>query len=422
MDAIVVAVLAFVFLGYFLISARLDGSPITAPMIFVTVGLALGPFAFDLLTWDADKEFIEFVGEFTLVIVLFADASRISLGKLRKEHDIPARLLGIGLPLCILAGALIANLLLGLDIWLAAALGAILAPTDAALGQAVVSNRRVPVRIRQALNVESGLNDGIALPFVLFFLSVAGVSEDPNQTGYWIRFAASQLILGPLVGVAVGYGGAKAVTWATNREWMNTTGLRLSSLALAFAAFGLADAIGGNGFMAAFVAGVLTGNIAGQLCETLYEFSEAEGQLLTSLTFLLFGALIVPAIMGAVTWQILIYALLSLTIVRLLPVILSLMGQSLRWSTVLFLGWFGPRGIASIVYVLMAVSDAEIRGMETLSTAAVLTVLVSVFAHGVTAAPLANLYAGSVTASMVEDDAEMQPVREIPMRFSSAAD
>ena len=162
-----------------LVSSRFDNSLITPPMVFTGAGVLIALLFWDLVEEEFAKEALEFVAELTLVIVLFIDASRINLPLLFREHKIPVRLLGISLPLTVLLGAVIAGFIFGeFSIWEAALLAAILAPTDAALGQAVVSSPVVPVRIRQALNVESGLNDGIVLPMVMLFAALASVSVE----------------------------------------------------------------------------------------------------------------------------------------------------------------------------------------------------------------------------------------------------
>ena len=310
-----------------LVSRRLQRSVITPPMAFTCLGVGLG--AAGLVPLALGDELVQTLAELTLVLVLFADATRIDLSLLKKQYGLALRLLSVGLPLTILAGTLAGALLFdAFSIWEVALLAAILAPTDAALGQAVVSSERVPVRIRQTLNVESGLNDGLALPVVLFLLSA--LNMEAESAAVWLRFVSLQLLLAPVVGTFVGYAGGELVDRATRSGWMSLPFTKLSALALSLLAFALAELVGGNGFIAAFVAGLTLGNSKRKVCRQLYEFGETEGQLLTLFVFLIFGAVMVGPALADLSWRILLYALLSLSLVRMLSVALSLVGAKLQ--------------------------------------------------------------------------------------------
>ena len=410
-------VLAVGLIAFGLVSAKLSNSILTAPILFVAFGIAAGPLGLHLVNVDFSGEAIELIAEITLVLVLYTDAARIDVRTLWRYHNLPSRMLLIGLPLTILAGALAALAIFpGLPIFEAALLAAILAPTDAALGQAVVTNKAVPVRIRQTLNAESGLNDGIALPVVLVFVSLAMAMEGPAQSASeWITFGALQVTLGPLAGLAVGYAGGRLIDRASEAGWMTRGFQGLGALAVALAAFALAELIGGNGFIAAFVAGVTVGNVHRGMCEFLFDFVEEEGQLLTLLTFFLFGAVMVPQVIDDITVSVFLYAVASLTIVRIIPVILSLLGTGLNLPTWLFLGWFGPRGLASILFALLVLGENESAQAAVIMATVVMTVFLSVLLHGVTAAPGARWYS-RVVGRMGECE-ETQPVTEIPTRF-----
>ncbi len=402
-------------------SRKAERSPLTPPLFFLAVGFLLGGEGLGWMHLDIDGGAIHVLAELTLVLVLFTDAARIDLTCLRREESLPARLLGIGMPLTIAAGAFAAGVLLpGLGWTEALLLAAILAPTDAALGQAVVSNPCVPLRIRQSLNVESGLNDGIALPVVLVLASLAGAREEAGDASYWLRFAALAVTLGPLVGAAVGFLGGRVVAWGTRAGWINAAFQRISGLGLALLAFGAAELVGGNGFIAAFVAGLTLGNTARGVCACLYEFGEAEGQLLTLLVFLAFGAALLPEALPHATGGALLYALLSLTVVRLVPVALSLLGTGLRPASIAFLGWFGPRGLASILFVLLVVEEGRLASGPFLQAVVVLTVLASTLLHGLTAYPLARRY-GDYAAALEESRAELAEAPELPVRIPHAA-
>ncbi len=416
---------AAIILGFGLISGRVQNSIVTAPIVFAGLGLLVGGDGLGWVDFHVEDHLIHTLAELTLVLVLFTDATRIDLELLRRQHDLPVRLLLIGMPLTILLGtAVAAGLFPQLSIWEAALLAAVLAPTDAALGQSVVSSPKVPVRIRQALNVESGLNDGIALPLVLLFMSTcASAVAGEGGSEYWLKFAAQQVTLGPLVGIAVGWAGAQLVTAGTRSGWMSHTFQHLSSLGLALLSFAGAELIGGNGFIAAFCAGLALGNTASKgICDCLYEFAEAEGQLLTLLIFLVFGAVMLPMTAGHLSWQVVAYGALSLTLIRLLPVALSLLGAGLRPQTVLFLGWFGPRGIASILFGLLVVENSVLRQREEIFLVVLVTVAMSIVAHGVTAFPGAGWYARHTESYRhVAGAAEHQAVAEMPVRIRHRA-
>lgn len=413
-----IAAIALFILAFAVVSGRLQTTVITPPMAFVLFGLLISRHGLGLVGGDIDNEVVNFIAELTLVLILFTDASRINLKLLRKEHNIPLRLLAVGLPLTMLAGALLAAVMFEfVNFWQAVILAIILVPTDAALGQAVISSPKVPVRIRQALNIESGLNDGIALPILLFFVAVAGAAEQPDYS-YWFRFGAGQLILGPVAGVAVGYFGGRLVAWSEDKGWTAETFQKLSALGLSLLAFAGAELIGGNGFIAAFCAGLILGNFFPKVCQRLYAFAEAEGQLFTLTTFTIFGAVMVFPALANFNWTIALYALLSLTLVRMIPAAISLIGLRLQPLTITFLGWFGPRGVASIIYGLIILEESALQGRELIFTVMSITVFFSIFAHGFTAVPAANQYGAHAESMQDEPDMpELLPVPEMPVRL-----
>jgi sodium/hydrogen antiporter len=393
-DLLVLAVVVFAF-G--LVSRRLEGTIITAPLLFVVAGVVLGPAGFGVAEFALDEHTVLLLGEIALAVVLFTDAAQTNLRALRQNEALPLRLLGIGMPLTIALGAGAAALLLtDLTFWEAAIVGTVLAPTDAALGQAVVSNPRVPARLRQALNVEAGLNDGLSVPFLALFLTLAEAEEEHLSASVWIRFTLEQIGWGVLVGVGIGVVGGWLVSQALGRGWITDSFQRLSLLALAIIAWALADAIGGNGFIAAFVGGLVIGPTVERVGERLIRFTEAEGQLLNLSVFFIFGVL-AAGLARSLSWTIVLYALLSLTVIRMLPVAISLLGTRLRAVSVLFAGWFGPRGLASVVLGLVVIEEAPlIAARDEMEMVVTLTVLLSVLLHGVTAAPLSAAYARRV--------------------------
>ncbi len=405
-------------LAFGTISGRIEKSMITPPMVFVGFGLLMSPFVARILNLSIDSDWINIIATTTLVFVLFTDASRIDLKLLRHQYHLPLRLLGIGLPLTIGLGCVLAMVIFpDLNLWEAAALSTILAPTDAALGQAVVSSPNVPIRIRQALNVESGLNDGICLPILLTFLSLAESFGDGKTLGDWGIFALGQLILGPVAGILIGYLGGQIVTLTARTSWMNENYQRLSLLSIAALAYCFAEPIGGNGFIAAFCAGLTLGNTARDLCPRLYEYGETEGQFFILLTFVIFGGLMVIPALEQVDSSVLLYAMLSLTAARIIGVVISMSGLGLRWDTQAFLGWFGPRGVASILYLLLVLDHKMLQGGSKIFIIVVTTVFFSVLAHGLTAFSGANWYADRVKKQQSLLQAEQLPVEAMPVRL-----
>ena len=413
MTAQPIIIIALGILLFGLVSKRLQMSIVTPPMAFTALGFLLGTLG--LVGLGLESTLVKILVELTLVLVLFTDATRIDLRLLKDQYGLALRLLGIGLPLTIFLGAGVGTLLFSeFSFWQVALLAAILAPTDAALGQAVVSDERVPVRIRQTLNVESGLNDGLALPVILLFISL--VTMEAEGAVAWLGLVGLQLLLAPVIGGIIGYLGGELVDRAVRAKWMNVTFSRLAALALALLTFSGAELLGSNGFIAAFVAGLVLGNTKREACKQLYDFAETEGQLLTLFVFLIFGALMVPSALAVLSWQTVLYAFLSLSLVRMVPVALSLLGTKLQRATVLFLGWFGPRGIASIIYGLLLL-EHTLPQAEELFNIISLTVLLSTFLHGLSAAPLAKLYGKSVETMKTADRPELMDVTEMPLRY-----
>jgi NhaP-type Na+/H+ or K+/H+ antiporter len=386
---------ALLIFGFGLFSRVSERSPISSAMVFVAVGMIAGPIGLGYLKEGIQAPLVRVLAEVTLVLVLFVDATTINLPSLIRERGVPFRLLLIGLPLTMLLGLLSAMVFFpGVNIWALALMAFILSPTDAALGQPVVTNPAVPQNIREAINVESGLNDGIALPPILACIAgLSSVAAERLGAQYWIGFTLKQFLFGPLLGALVGWLGGKLVDKASKTGWMNPTFQRLTAWSLAVIAYSMAEVFHGNGFIAAFFGGLMLGTHTPVVRERIHEFGEAEGQQLALFVFLIFGLVAVPTAAGHWDARAWLYAVLSLTIIRMLPVAVSLSGTKLGWSTIGLIGWFGPRGIASVLYLLMAVNRIGLVGHERIFAVIVLTVLLSVFLHGITAVPLSRLYA-----------------------------
>ena len=410
--------LAVVLLGFAAISRRIEGTPITAPMVFTAAGLVVGADALDLFDPVATGESVQLLAEATLTVVLFSDASRIDLRALRSSLGVPARLLGIGLPLTILAGFVAAVAVLGDLAWPEAlVLAIVLAPTDAALGQAVVTSPRLPVRVRQSLNVEAGLNDGICVPLFFIAIAVALAEEGALGNGHAVQLVAEKIGYGVLGGVVAGIAAAAVVVYAGGRRFVDETWLQIVPVAGALLAFGLAEGIRGSGFIAAFVGGAVFGGLRRRRGGDVSHLIEQTGAVLAAVTFVVFGAVLLGPALGDLTWQIGLYAVLSLTIVRMLPVAISMLGTGARRPTVAFLGWFGPRGVASIVFGLLVLEEHGLEHEQLILATAFVTVGLSVVAHGVTAAALTTRYADWLATRAAEGDLESGGEAEVRLRL-----
>jgi NhaP-type Na+/H+ or K+/H+ antiporter len=413
-DLAIVSALVF---AWGTLSARLERFDVTAPITFVIAGLLLthGPLA--PLGFAPSGELVKALAEVTLVLVLFSDAARVRLRDLRADAGLYVRLLGIGLPLTIGLGTLLALALFsGMSIWLALLVGAALAPTDAALGAGMIVNPAVPARIRRLVNVESGLNDGIATPFVLVALAGAQAAGHGGGPGE----AIAELAVGLAVGAAVGGAGGWLVRLARRRGWVAEGFAGSAVLGLAVCAYACALALHGNGFIAAFVGGLAFGAAGGPRGTRLVPFVEETGALVSLLVWLAFGATAVALALESLTWQIVVYAVLSLTVIRMAPVAAALAGARLGRAAVALVGWFGPRGLASVVFALLALEELGPHAASKPVAVITVTVLLSVVAHGATADPLARRFgprlapaAGAARAAM-PDVPERRLIRRAP--------
>jgi len=397
-------------------SHRIESSMITAPMIFVAIGMLVSPEGFDIIPLGAENELILVFAEIALVLILFSDAARIDISTLKGNRNFPSRLLGIGLPLTIFLGAVIAILFFtDLSLPEAALIGVILAPTDAGLGQVIVNSPKVPARIRQALNVESGLNDGGAIPFFAFFLVLSTAEEAHIPASQWVVFAFEQIGYGVLVGLIVGLAGAYLVNKAIDKGLMRGRFQWIGFLALAVISYVVAIAIGGSGFIAAFVGGFATTLTGRGVGDSIIEFTSTWGEVFSLVVFFVFGML-AASLLSGITTAIIVYAVLSLTLIRILPVAVSLIKTGLKPNSILFMGWFGPRGLASIVLLLITLNEApDLPGLQTIAVAVTITVLISVFAHGISANPAISWYAKKI-ALLPSDAPELKGVVESPTR------
>jgi NhaP-type Na+/H+ or K+/H+ antiporter len=407
-----IAIFILLIFLFTLISKRIEKTILTAPIIFTVAGMGVYLISPRFAELEIHNHTILLIAELTLALLLFTDATRIDLRKLLKETVLPERLLAIGMPLTILAGTIVAVLLFdGFSIWEAALLAVILAPTDASLGQVVVQSRLVPERIRQALNVEAGLNDGLAMPLFTLFVGLAA-SIDPIITGDWLLYTVEQIFFGLLPGIIIGWLGGWLIGKTGNRGWIEESLQQLGLLALALMCYGGANLLGGNGFIAAFTGGLLVKRGFEDAHFHTSEFSEAWGQLLNYFVFFIFGMIAAQLIpqFDSIT---LIFAILSLTIVRMLPVAVAMIRTRLTPASVLFMGWFGPRGLASIVLGLIFLEgEVSLSYETTIINAVAATVLISIFSHGVSALPGIKWYA-RLLEDLDESAPEMQETASV---------
>ncbi len=406
----IVSLLIFV---YGTLAVKLGRWSITMPMIFLAAGFALGPGGMNFLQISPAAESMKTLTEVTLAVLLFADASTLDLRQIRHDPALTARLLGIGMPFTIALGTAVALCLLpGEGIAFAALLGTILAPTDAALGLPIFNDPKVPVRIRRALNVESGLNDGIATPFVLLFIAFATASTAHTHSG-WLSTALLEIVLAVLTGAVVGICGGWLLSKAADRGWASGISQQLAIFGLALTAFFGSLMIDGNGFIASFSGGIIFSATTGNRFHGPTEFTENAGAVLSLLVWGIFGALAVPkAILYTTDWRPFAYAILSLTAIRMIPVALAMRKTGLRADTIALMGWFGPRGLASVVFALLAFMTLRGAGrpIDLLVSVATWTILLSVLGHGLSAKPLSAWYA----RRLAKAQGPLSELRELP--------
>ncbi len=387
------AILAAAVLIYSAVAGRVHRSWLSGPILFTGAGLLLGPFGLNVLRLNIEAADLRAIAEAALSMVLFTDAARADLRVVRSTLGLPERLLLIGLPLTIAAGfAAAAVLFPALGVFEAALLATLLAPTDAALGAPAVTNEEVPAEIRESLNLESGLNDGICVPDVIVFLDLAIGTEIKNSAiERLIAVIAEEIGIGLLTGVVLTYTAVRLLRCAARCGWTSVQWRPILVVSLAALCFTSAQAIGGSGFIACFVGGLVFGYLY-ESPKQLLGGAIMTGEVLGMLTWIAFGGPVLGQLLTRITWPMLIYAILSLTVIRIAPVFLSLSGTRLDTAAKLFIGWFGPRGLASIVFAVI-VFDAGVPGKETIAVTACCTVLLSIVAHGATANPLISMLA-----------------------------
>jgi NhaP-type Na+/H+ or K+/H+ antiporter len=412
-DSWALAVVAGLVLVLASLSRWIEKSVLTGAIVFLSAGILFGGEGLGWIDLSNENGFVRLLAETTLALVLFLDASRIDLRVLRRELGVPVRLLGIGLPLTVLLGTAAAlGLIDGITVGEALVLAVVLAPTDAALGLDVVTDRRLPSRIRQSLNIESGLNDGLCVPLLFIAVAIAEAEEGALSGGNAARIVAEEIGYGTIAGVAAGALGAFALGYARRHRLVTHEWAQVIPVASATLAFGVAAPIGGSGFIAAFVGGIVYGVVRTDTRAEERHFLDVTGQSLTAVTFVVFGAVVLGPALDGFGWQSLAYAALSLTIVRMLPVALSLIGTGFRPQSTAFVAWFGPRGLASLVFVVIVIQEADVDHLDVLVATMVTTIALSVYAHGFTSRPLTTAYARWFVAHPRPPAGESVPTHE----------
>jgi NhaP-type Na+/H+ or K+/H+ antiporter len=407
---------------YALGAARLEYLMVTGPIAFVVLGFVLGSKVTSVVDVSTGSEIVRVVTGVTLALLLFSDASSVNLRALRRDGVILIMLLFVGLPLAIAFGTLSAWLLLpALGVATCALLASILAPTDLSLGLAMFRNPRVPDRVRRAINVESGLNDGVATPFVTLFIGVA--IAEPASDAHHIVTAIEEIAIGVGIGVVVGVVAGVLMRVSKARSWSSVASRQFAAIAFALVAYGGSVALEGNGFIAAFVGGLAFGAMNHETATEAVEYTERTGVLLTLGVWFIFGAAIAPVLLSdGLAWQPIVYALLSLIVVRMVAIAVSLLGKKMHWSTVLFVGWFGPRGLASVAFLILALQSLDDAGMDTtlLAATAGWTIFLSVILHGISAGPVAAWY-GSKAAGFAPGSPELEATEVVKTRHGIAS-
>lgn len=393
----VLAVFAFL---YSIVAGGTERTPFSGPIIFTVFGLAFGPIGLGFFDITVDTQMLRYIADITLALVLFTDAANADLGVLKRRGYIPQRMLLIGLPLVIVLGIVVGAIFFdGLSFYELAILATILAATDAALGKAVVTNKKVPPRIREGLNVESGLNDGLCVPILFTFIALAtGANVDGSSTMLAVSLVAKEIGIGLVVGLGMAALGMWLIKYCKNRGWISEIWLQLTVVALAVSCFSIAQSLHGSGYIAAFVGGMLFGYLGKSHTHKLVLASEGTAETLALVTWVAFGAAVVGPFYEYFNWKVVVFAILSLTLIRMLPMFLSLAGTGESTESKLFLGWFGPRGLASIVFVIIVLGN-DLPGGGTIAVTVVCTVTFSILLHGLTANPLANWFAARLAAS-----------------------
>jgi len=322
------ALLALFVLLYSMVAGRLERTIISGPIIFVAAGLLVGPLGFGWFDGDVSRVSFRVFADLTLAVILFIDAANANFSILKGQIYIPIRMLLFGLPGVILLGTIIASIIFTeLSVFEAAILGTMLAATDAALGKTVITNKAVPARVREGLNIESGLNDGLCVPILFVFLALAeGSDVEGNSVSamFALKLVVQELGIGLIVGLSLSALSVWLLGWCSTRGWVSKVWLQVTIVGLSIACFSVAQSIHGSGYIAAFSGGLYFGYKAKKTANKMAFAAEGIGETLALVTWMLFGAIVVSHCIPYFTWSMVLYAVLSLTIIRMFPIFLSL--------------------------------------------------------------------------------------------------
>ena len=393
--------LAVLVLGYAVVSARVSRTFIAPALIFMVLGMALGPFGLHLLDAGPATEGYTLLAQLALTLILFNQAAKLRFNRIREHGPVSLRLLVVGIPVTVALGAITAAALLPvLPWWEAVCLAAIVAPTEVALIDALIEDHRIPERVRHALSVESGFYDGFALAILLAAL---GLASEPSgrADAHWIRFVFTTEVLSLIAGGAVGLVGGLMVAWSRRRDWMSDTWAQLAALALAFICFAIGEGIDASGFVAAFTGGLAFSYMTRRHDDDTVatQFTDAASQLLELLVFAMFGAFAVIDGWSHADWRVIVFAVIALFAVRIVAVLVALLGTGLPRPDRLFIGWFGPRGIGTVVLGLLVIDRGEIQHADLIAVAVVVVVTLSLVLHSLSAAPGIRRIAGQRRAT-----------------------
>jgi sodium/hydrogen antiporter len=379
-------VLTVLVLCYAVVSGLVKRWYIAPALIFVAFGMALGPFGFGVIDAGTDTASFTILAQLALTVILFNQAAMLDLPSVVRRGHVTFRLLVIGIPLAIVLGTGVALLVMPvMPLWEAVCLAAIVAPTEVALIDALLEDRRIPERVRHALSVESGCYDGLALAAMLAALALASEQTDPDP-GRWGWFAVRTEVVSLTVGLGIGVIGGLVIARSCQRGWMSDTWAQLATVALALVCFEVGERLHGSGFVTAFAGGLAYSMMMLRAGAQLpSQVTDAAGQLLELMVFAMFGSYAVIVGWRDADWRVVLFAVVALIVVRLVAVSAALVGTDLPARSRLFIGWFGPRGIGTLVLGLLMIERGEIQQSAMITQAVVVTVTVSLVVHSLTA-------------------------------------
>lgn len=399
--AIYLGLIGLIVIASGLVSGLVERGPFSQVLVFVALGVLVGPAGLDAFDFGIDSAAVEVVGTISLVLVFFTDAVKINLGQLRANWILPAIALGPGAVLTVLLIALSARIAFNLSWTLTYLIAAVLASTDAVLLRDVINDRRVPRAVRHTLSIEAGMNDVIVLPLVLLFATLA--AGGTRGTGDWVEFAFDLYVFGPLIGVAVAFAAIRAVGWLRRRHLIRRDYESIYSIGVAFVAFAAAQLAGGSGFVAAFAAGLTIALMDEELCDCFIEYGETTAEMAMLLTFVFLGAALVEAAIDAAGATTLLFAAFVLLVARPVAMLITIRRSRASWGGRLMIAWFGPRGLNTLLLTILAVA-AGIPEQDRVFGIVGVVVLCSMVVHGISATPTIAWYTRRVRRTELPEE------------------